>query len=142
MHVCNRTDSVPDNVYSANSFKLRGDTEESFPVNTPKMSTSSGPDHAHLQPRPKHWRLSQYEYLLVVRTLLDSPLCPISIPVAVGPYQKWTKGTLIFMFKETVEVVLPSLARNVETREESRYNLSSNMRLVLCFLTSALLEVY
>ena len=84
------------------------------------MSTSSGPDHyAQLQPRPSHWQLSQDEYLLVVRTLLDIPLGPISIPVAIGPYQKWTEGTLIFMFKETIEVALASLASNVETREES-----------------------
>ena len=62
--------------------------------------------------------------MLVVRTLLDIPLGPISITVAVGPYQKWTeidrgRHRLIFMFKETVEVALPSLASNVEMREES-----------------------
>ena len=33
------------------------------------------------------------EYLLIVRSLLSIPLGPISIPVAVGPYQKWTEGT-------------------------------------------------
>ena len=95
--------------------------EESFPGNTPQMLTSSGPDHnknyAQLQPRPRPWHLSQDEYLLVVRTLLDITLGPISIPVAVGPCQKWT--CLIFIFKETVEVALPSFASNVETREES-----------------------
>ena len=86
------------------------------------MSTSSGPDHknnAQLQPRPRPWHLTQDEYLLVVRTLLDIPLGPISISVVVGPYQKWTEGTPDFMFKETVDVALPSLASNVETREES-----------------------
>ena len=56
------------------------------------MSTSSRPDHyAQLQPHPRPWHLSQDEYLLVVRTLLDIPLGTISIPVAVGPYQKLSR---------------------------------------------------
>ena len=71
--------------------------EETFPGAAPQMSTSSGPDHyAQLQPRPRPWHLSQYEYLLVVRTLVDIPLGPISIHVADGPYQKWTEGTPAF----------------------------------------------
>ena len=48
-----------------------------------------------------------------LRLHVSIPLGPISIPVAVGPYQKWTEGTP-FIFKETVEVDLPSLASNVE----------------------------
>ena len=42
-------------------------------------------------------------YLLVVRTLLDIPLGPISIPVAVGPYQKWTGRTPDFHVQRNCE---------------------------------------
>ena len=65
------------------------------------------------------FRASLDEYLLVVRTLLDIPIGPISIPVTVGPYQKLAEGTPDFHVKKTVEVTLPSFASNVETREES-----------------------
>ena len=72
---------VPDNIYSANSFKLRGDIYGRI---------ISGEYSSNVD---KLGHLSQDEYLLVVGTLLDIPLGPISIPVALGPYQKWTEGT-------------------------------------------------
>ena len=54
--------------------------------------------------------------------------------------RKWfsngRRARLIFMFKETVEVALPSLASNVETREESTICLQR------CDLFLALFEVY
>ena len=43
----------------------------------------------------------------------------ISIPIAVGPYQKWTEGATDFMLKDTVEVSLPRFACNVERREDN-----------------------
>ena len=79
--------------------------------------------------------------LLVVRTLLDIPLGPISIPVAVGPYQKWTEGTPVFHVQRNRRGCIAWLGK--QCRDERReYNLSSKMRLVPCFLTSDLLEVY
>ena len=86
--------SVPDKIYSADSFKPRSDIRKKHLLGIGlllKCSTSPGPDQ--LQHRPRPWHLSQEEYLLVVRTLLSIPLGPISIPVAVGPYQKCTEGT-------------------------------------------------
>ena len=110
-------------MYSADSFNLRGDVRNNHFLGI-LLKCRQAPGltiYAQLQPRPRPWHLPQDEYWLVVKTSLGIPLGPISIPVAFGPYQKWTEGRarLIFMFKETVEVALPSLASNVETREES-----------------------
>ena len=70
---------------------------------TPQMFDKPGPDHkyyAQLKPRPIPWHVSQDEYFLVVRTLLSIPLGPISIHVAVSPYQKCIKSKSI-LFSHT-----------------------------------------
>ena len=59
---------------------------------------------------------------MLIVSLLIIPLGPISIPaITVGPYQTWTEGTADLNIQRDCwyEVYLPSLASNVETREES-----------------------
>ena len=77
-------------MYSAESFKLRGDIRKNhfLGILLKCRHVPAGLDHMTISAPSKTLASSLDEYLLVVRTLLGITLDPISIPVAVGPYQK------------------------------------------------------
>ena len=66
---------VPDNIYSANSFKLRGDIwKNHFLGMLLKCRQAPGLTLCTIAAPSKTLDLSQDEYLLVLRTLLDIPI--------------------------------------------------------------------
>ncbi len=75
------------------------------------MFDKPGPDHVHNCSPVQYLGIYPRLYLLVVR------------------------ARLIFMFKETFEVALPSLASNVETRVQFVFkDATCSVLLVLCFI--------